>query len=80
MAPCLGPTLPLLVVVGTICLVLLKHERNVLVRSIALHLHGAHGSDVDELAPMTRKTWVDESCVADLKACYSTESSTVEVH
>jgi hypothetical protein len=32
------------------------------------------------LAPMTRKTWVAESCVADLKACYSTESSTVEVH
>ena len=39
--------LSLIVAAGTIRLVLLKHERNVLVRSIALHLSEAHGSDVD---------------------------------
>jgi hypothetical protein len=39
--------LPLVVVVGTTSLYLMKPESNIPVRSIALHLSEAHGSDVD---------------------------------
>jgi len=50
--------LPLLVVVGTIRLVLLKHERNVQVKGIAFRLSETHVSTWMPLKPMTRNTLV----------------------
>jgi hypothetical protein len=56
--------LPPLVVVGTIRLVPLPHESNVLIRSIALHLSEAHGSDLDAAGADEAKTLVRTEAVS----------------
>jgi hypothetical protein len=74
--------LPFLVVIRSIRLVLLQHERDVLVRSIILHLTEAHGANMDAAGSNdARNLGVDESCVTalSLRACDSTMSSTVVV-
>merc|ERR1711977_328433 len=79
---CLRHALPLLVVVWAIGLIILKHEGNVLVAGITLHLTKAHGSDVDATGTNDAgDLGVHKRGVSTLSlgACHCTVSGTVVV-
>mmetsp|Transcript_39195 Transcript_39195/g.99544 ORF Transcript_39195/g.99544 Transcript_39195/m.99544 type:complete len:477 (+) Transcript_39195:555-1985(+) len=65
---CLLHALPILVVVWAIRLVLLQHERDVLIRGVSLHLAEGHGADMDAAgADDAGDLGVDEGRVATLR-------------